>query len=170
MKEWPAYNKKYSFRHDEANFERLKEIVVAVRNVRNEMNVAPSKRVSAYIVAKDEKFMASAVQYLNKLAGIGEVTFVADKSSIKEQVTAVVTHDAEVLIPLGELIDTAKEIERIKAEIKDTEAIVNKTQGLLSNAAFVAKAPQKLVDGEREKLSKAQDKLAKLKERLAMFC
>ena len=169
VESWPAFNKKYVFRKEEASFEGLKEIVVAIRNVRNEMNVAPSKRVSAYIVAKDEKFMSSATAYLNKLAGIGDVTFIKDKSEVKGQVTAVVTHDAEILIPLGELIDTAKEIERINAEIAETEAVVKKTESLLSNSAFVAKAPQKLVDGEREKLQKAQDKLVKLKERLDMF-
>ncbi|MBO4380721.1 MAG: valine--tRNA ligase, partial [Clostridia bacterium] len=138
-------------------------------NVRNEMNVAPSKRLSAYVIAKDEKFISSAAGYLNKLAGIGEVKFVKSKDEIGERTTAVVTHDAEILIPLGELIDEKKEIERINAEIAETEAIIKKTQGLLANAAFVAKAPQKLVDNEREKLEKAQDKLAKLKDKLSMF-
>ena len=169
LEDWPVYNKKYSFRKEEANCEGLKELVVAIRNTRNEVNVAPSKRLSAYIIASDEKFMASAVPYLNKLAGIGEVKFIADKAEINERVTAIVTHDAEILIPLGELIDEKKEIERIQAEIAETEAIIKKTEGLLNNAAFVAKAPQKLVDGEREKLLKAQDKLAKLKDKLSMF-
>ena len=169
LEDWPTYNKKYSFRKEEANFEGLKELIVAIRNTRNEMNVAPSKRLSAYIIASDEKFMASACAYLNKLAGIGEVKFVRDKAEIGERVTAIVSHDAEILIPLGELIDEKKEIERIQAEIAETEAIIKKTEGLLANSAFVAKAPQKLVDGEREKLAKAQDKLAKLKDKLSMF-
>lgn len=169
LENWPVFNKHHVFRKEEANFEGLKEIVVAIRNTRNDMNVAPSKRLSAYVIAKDEKFIASAAGYLNKLAGIGEVKFVKSKEEIGERTTAVVTHDVEILIPLGELIDEKKEIERINAEIAETEAIVKKTQGLLANAAFVAKAPQKLVDNEREKLEKAQDKLAKLKDKLAMF-
>ena len=169
VEEWPTFNKKFVFRKEEANFEGLKEIVVAIRNIRNEMNVAPSKRVNAYVIAKDEKFIASAVTYLNKLAGVGDVKFVKSKEEISERTTAVVTHDAEILIPLGELIDEKKEIERINAEIAETEAIIKKTQALLANTAFVAKAPQKLVDNEREKLEKAQDKLEKLKDKLNMF-
>lgn len=169
MEEWPTFNKKFVFRKEEANFEGLKDIVVATRNVRNEMNVAPSKRVSAYAIAKDAKFVESAVPYLGKLCGVTEVKIVGSKEEIKERTTAVVTHDIELLIPLGELIDEQKEIERINAEIAETEAIIKKTQGLLANTAFVAKAPQKLVDNEREKLEKAQDKLAKLKDKLGAF-
>ncbi len=169
VESWPTFNKKFVFRKDEANFEGLKDIVVAIRNIRNEMGVAPSKRVSAYVIAKDEKFILSAAQYLNKLAGISDVKLVKSKEEVSERTTAVVTHDAEILIPLGELIDTQKEIERINAEIAETEAIIKKTEGLLANGAFVAKAPQKLVDNEREKLEKAKDKLAKLKDKLSMF-
>ena len=169
VESWPVFNKRFVFRKDEANFEGLKEIVVAIRNIRNEMGVAPSKRVSAYVIAKDEKFILSSAQYLNKLAGIGEVKIVKSKEEVSERTTAIVTHDAEILIPLGELIDAQKEIERINAEIAETEAIIKKTEGLLANTAFVAKAPQKLVDNEREKLEKAKDKLEKLKDKLSMF-
>lgn len=83
--------------------------------------------------------------------------------------SAIVTHDAEILVPLGELIDEDKEKERINQEIEQTLQIIKKTEGLLANTGFVSKAPQKLIDNEKDKLQKANEKLAKLKDKLAMF-
>lgn len=169
MQEWPSYNKHRVFRKEEANFEGLREIVIAIRNLRNEMNVAPSKRINAYIIAKDEKFLSTATGYLNKLAGVGEVFFVQDKSQVDGKVSAIVTKDAQILIHLGDLVDAEKEKERINAEIAQTEGIIAKTNALLANAGFVAKAPQKLVDNEKNKLANAIEKLEQLKDKLAMF-
>ena len=165
--EWPTYNKKFAYRKDEKNFEGLRELVVAIRNLRAEMGVVPSKKLNAYIKAADENFMKKSAQYLDKLAGIGNVTFIADKNEITERCTAIVTHNAEVMIPMGDLVDFEKEKERILKEIAGAEAEINKAKGLLSNQGFVAKAPQKLIDNEKEKLARAIDKLAKLKEKLA---
>lgn len=166
---WPAYNKHRVFRKEEASFEGLREMIGSIRNLRNEMNVVPSKKINAFIIAKDEKFISTAVPYLQKLAGVNEVTLVKDKSEISGKLSSIVTHDAEIFIPLGDLIDEDKEKERINAEIAQTEAVINKTKGLLSNAGFTAKAPQKLIDNEKDKLEKAIDKLAKLRDKLAMF-
>lgn len=169
VQEWPSYNKHRVFRKEEASFEGLREIIGAIRNVRNEMNVAPSKKINAFVIAKDEKFIASAVPYIQKLANVAEVTLVHDKSEVDGKVSAIVTHDAEVLIPLGDLIDEDKEKERINAEIAQTEGVINKTKALLANTGFVSKAPQKLIDNEKDKLEKALEKLEKLKDKLAMF-
>jgi valyl-tRNA synthetase len=168
MKEsWPSYNKKFAYRKDEKNFEGLRELIVAIRNTRAEMGVVPAKRLTAYVKATDVNFMKKSAQYLEKLAGIGTVHFVEDKSEITERCTAIVTHSAEVMIPMGDLIDFEKERERITKEIQQAEAEINKAKGLLSNQGFVAKAPQKLIDNEREKLCRAEDRLQKLQEKLA---
>ena len=167
VSDWPTYNKKTVFRKEEKNFEGLRETIVAVRNLRAEMNVPLGKKLKAYIIAADAKFLEGARDYIEKLAGIGECVFVSSKEEVSEKVTSVVTHTAEVLIPLGDLVDTEKEKERLSKDIAQTEADVKRLTALLSNHGFVAKAPQKLVDGEREKLAKAEEKLAKLKEKLA---
>ena len=166
VSEWPAYNKKTVFRKEEKSFEALRETIVAVRNMRAEMNVPVGKKVKAYLIPADEKFMRQAAVYLEKLAGVGEVVFVADKSEIAEKTVAVVTAAAEVLVPLGDMVDTEKEKDRLSKEIAKAEAEVNRLKQLLSNKAFVSKAPQKLVDGEREKLAQAEERAAKLKEKL----
>ncbi len=169
IESWPSFNKHRIYRKEEKDYEGLKEIVQAIRNLRNEMGVVPSKRINAYIIAKDARFMQSAVPYLNKLAGVGEVTFVESSEEVSGNVSALVTRDAQILIPLGELVDAEKEIARIKAEIAQTEGVINKTNGLLANTAFVAKAPAKLVENEKEKLKNALEKLEQLKDKLAMF-
>ncbi len=169
LREWPSFNKHRVYRKEEEEYEGLRELIGAVRNLRNEMNVAPGKRISAYIATSDEKFMTSVAPYLDKLAGVGEIHFVADKSEVEGKYCAVVSRLAELFIPLGDLVDEKKEIERIKSEIASTEAVIAKAQGLLSNQNFRAKAPQKLVDGEQAKLDAALDKLEKLKDKLAAY-
>lgn len=134
--------------------------------MRAEMNVPVSKKVKAYVIAADEKFMRSAAGYMEKLAGIGEVVFVADRSEVTEKTTAIVTAAAEVLIPLGDIVDADKERERLQKEIAKAEGEIARLNALLANKGFVAKAPQKLVDGEREKLAAAVEKCGKLKEKL----
>lgn len=169
MQQWPTYNKHRVYRQEEACFEGLREVIVSVRNIRNEMNVPPSKKIHAYVIAENEKFYTQAAGYIQKLAGVEKVAFVKDKSAVSERVSVAVSKDAEVLIPLGDLVDMAKEKERINAEIAQTQAVIDKTNALLANASFVSRAPQKLVDNEREKLKSAIDKLEKLKDKLVMF-
>ena len=167
VSDWPAYNKKTVFRKEERQFESLRETVVAIRNMRAEMNVPPSKKVDAFVVTDNPSFVTGVAGYLEKLAGLSSVTLVSGKDEVEGAVASVVTTLAEVLVPLGELIDTDKERERLQKEIASTSADVERLSKLLGNAAFVAKAPQKLVDGEREKLARAEEKLAKLEEKLA---
>ena len=167
VSDWPAYNKKTVFRKEERQFESLRETVVAIRNMRAEMNVPPAKRVDAFVVTDNPSFVTGVAGYLEKLAGLSSVTLVSGKDEVEGAVASVVTTLAEVLVPLGELIDTDKERERLQKEIASTSADVERLSKLLGNAAFVAKAPQKLVDGEREKLARAEEKLAKLEEKLA---
>ena len=167
VSDWPAYNKKTVFRKEERQFESLRETVVAIRNMRAEMNVPPSRRVDAFVVTDNPSFVTGVAGYLEKLAGLSSVTLVSGKDEVEGAVASVVTTLAEVLVPLGELIDTDKERERLQKEIASTSADVERLSKLLGNAAFVAKAPQKLVDGEREKLARAEEKLAKLEEKLA---
>ena len=167
--QWPAYNKHSVYRKEETGIEGLREMVVAIRNIRNEMNVPPSKKIHAYVIAENESFYNQSAGYICKLAGVEKVAFVKDKGEVTEKASIAVTKDAEVLIPLGDLVDTAKERERINAEIEQTRAVIAKTEALLANGSFVERAPQKLVDNEREKLKTALEKLGKLKDKLVMF-
>ncbi len=167
--DWPVYNKKTVYRKDEKNVEELKQIVVAIRNIRNEMNVVPSKRLTAYILATDSAFLKKSTQYFEKLAGVNNVVFIENKDEIEGQVVSIISNNVEIFIPMGELVDFEKEKERINKEIEQTRNEINHVTNLLSNKGFVLKAPQKLVDNEKAKLEKATDKLQKLEEKFAML-
>ncbi len=164
---WPSYNKHRVYRKEEAQFEGLREIISSIRNLRNEMNVAPSKRVNLHVIAPDARFIQAVTPYIQKLAGVGEVELISDKSEVQGRVSALVAAGAEIFIPLGELVDLDKERERISQEIAQTQGVIAKTTALLANTAFTQKAPEKLVENERTKLAQAQDKLEKLKDKLA---
>lgn len=169
LQEWPSYDKRRAHRKEEAAYEGLKELIGKVRNLRNEMNVAPGKRISAFVLTDNQKFIADVAPYLDKLAGVSDIAFVNDKSEVQGKYCVVVSKLAELFIPLGELVDEAKEIERIKADITATEGVIAKERNLLANQGFVSKAPQKLVESEQQKLAAALDRLEKLKDKLAAY-
>ena len=167
VSDWPSYNKKTVFRKEERNFEALRATVVAVRNMRAEMNVPPAKKFEAFVIARDPAFVTAASGLLERLAGISAVHLIEQKSEVTGAVASVVTDMAEILVPMGELIDIDKERERLGRELEQARADADRLGKLLANAAFVAKAPQKLVEGEREKLARADEKVKILTEKLA---
>ncbi len=167
VSDWPSYNKKTVFRKEERNFEALRATVVAIRNMRAEMNVPPAKKFEAFVIARDPAFVTAVSGLLERLAGISAVHLIEQKSEVTGAVASVVTDMAEILVPMGELIDIDKERERLGRELEQARADADRLGKLLANAAFVAKAPQKLVEGEREKLARANDKVKILTEKLA---
>ena len=167
VSDWPSYNKKTVFRKEERNFEALRATVVAVRNMRAEMNVPPAKKFEAFVIARDPAFVTAVSGLLERLAGISAVHLIEQKSEVTGAVASVVTDMAEILVPMGELIDIDKERERLGRELEQARADADRLGKLLANAAFVAKAPQKLVEGEREKLARADEKVKILTEKLA---
>ena len=167
VSDWPSYNKKTVFRKEERNFEALRATVVAVRNMRAEMNVPPAKKFEAFVIARDPAFVTAVSGLLERLAGISAVHLIEQKSEVTGAVASVVTDMAEILVPMGELIDIDKERERLGRELEQARADADRLGKLLANAAFVAKAPQKLVESEREKLARADEKVKILTEKLA---
>lgn len=165
LEKYPEYDEKMAFDVEYEEFEEIKEIITKIRNVRSEMNVPPAKRFSLFVLA-DEKKLSDATTYVEKLAGVSKVTFVKDKSEAGEKVARAVTSAAELYIPLGELVDADKERARLNKEIGKVTAEINRSKGMLNNAGFLAKAPENLVNAEREKLAKNEELLAKLNEQL----
>ena len=130
------------------------------------MNVVPSKRISIFIrPSKNAQQMQDSVVYIEKLAGAEKVTFV-DETATFEQVVSLVSAGGEVFIPLGELVDKQKEIERLTKEVNQVISEIKRAEGKLNNQGFVAKAPASLIEQEKEKLAKYQEMLGKLNERI----
>ena len=169
IQKWPQYNKKQMFRKEERAFENIKDCIVALRNTRAEMSVPPSKKIKLYVIPTDIQMFGKVSSYFTKLANISELVIISDKNDVPEKSIALIADGIEMFVPFGDLVDMEKEKERLNKEIATTKQEIEKSNGMLGNENFVNKAPEKLVNAEREKLAKAKEKLEKLMDKLNMF-
>lgn len=166
VEEWPKYNKRLTYYAEAKAFEGVMNLIKAVRNIRAEMNVAPSKRVTLLIKDNEDRpFFEKTAMFIEKLAGASHVEFVKEKPT-DVKVSTAVSDSVEVYIPLGELVDTEKEIARLTKELENTEKEILRAEGMLGNQKFVANAPKALVEKERDKLEKHRQKRDKLFEQI----
>ena len=167
ISEWPVYKDEYDFSVEEQEMDRIMEAVRAIRNRRAEMNVPPSKKAKYYIATAHKDTFEKAGIFMQRLASCSEAE-IGDSFEIDGAV-CIVTTDAKIYIPLGELVDFEKEIARLNKEkekvLKDLEFIDKK----LNNENFVAKAPKAVVDGQREAAQKLRDKIAMIDESIEKF-
>ena len=154
---------------DEERFEMVIELIRSVRNLRAEMNVPLSRRTELFIrpVQLEAEFWKKCSVYIEKLACASSAELIADKPENADKMAAVVTAGGEGYIPMGELIDIAKEKERLLKEKDNLISEVARAQGKLSNEKFVAKAPEAVINAERDKLVKYNDMLASVNARIA---
>ncbi len=154
---------------DEERFEMVIELIRSVRNLRAEMNVPLSRRTELFIrpVQLEAGFWKKCSVYIEKLACASSAELIADKPENADKMAAVVTAGGEGYIPMGELIDIAKEKERLLKEKDNLISEVARAQGKLSNEKFVAKAPEAVINAERDKLVKYNDMLASVNARIA---
>ncbi len=167
ISQWPVYKDEYDFSVEEQEMDRIMEAVRAIRNRRAEMNVPPSKKAKYYIATAHKDTFEKAGIFMQRLASCSEAE-IGDSFEIDDAV-CIVTTDAKIYIPLGELVDFEKEIARLNKEkekvLKDLEFIDKK----LNNENFVAKAPKAVVDGQREAAQKLRDKIAMIDESIEKF-
>ncbi len=169
---WPTFKEEWSFKADEKAVDTIKAAVRAIRNVRADMNVPPSKKATVYVVSgksdicdifeKSKKFFAT-------LGYASEVHVQSDKTGIDENAVSTLIHDAAVYIPLAELVDIDKEIERLTKEAAKLAGEIKRAEGMLANPRFVDKAPAAKVEEEKAKLAKYTEMAAQVEERLAQL-
>jgi valyl-tRNA synthetase len=167
--EWPLFNEEENFEEAESSMEFIMEAVRSIRNTRAEMNVAPSRKARAIFVPNKEnisEFIQSGAQHFATLANITEVTIVNDKSLIEEDTASSVIDGTEIYLPLSDLIDYEKEIERLEKEKSRLEGELQRVYNKLNNEKFISKAPESVVNEEKEKLTKYQSMMEKVSERL----
>lgn len=152
----------------EADFALIQEVVRGIRNARAEMEVPPTRRARVIIQAQPEAaaVLNQAGAYLESLAWASEVVTGAITDQKPPQAVSFITNGVEVYLPLADLVDMEKEIARVEKEIAAMEAEVKRSERMLTNKGFLAKAPAEVVQNEREKETGYRDKLARLKERL----
>ena len=166
VSDWPKYNAELSFPEDEKRMQIVMDAIRSIRNLRTQMNVVPSKKAKVIIVTENKALFEGTEVFFEKLASASETLIQSDKSGIGDNAVNAVVEGAEVFIPLDELVDKEKELERLTAEKQKLEAEIKRVEGKLSNESFVAKAPQKVVDEEREKGEKYKAMLEKVLESL----
>lgn len=172
VSDWPVYSEELKFAADENAVDIIKNAVRAIRNIRTEMNVPPSKKATVYMVsAKSEirDIFNASKSFFGTLAYAENVIVQEDKTGIADDAVSVVLHDAVVYMPFAELVDVAKEIERLKKEEARLEGEIKRASGMLANPKFVDKAPAAKVEEEKAKLQKYTETLEQVKERLAQL-
>ena len=162
VSKWPESNPALRFDAEEADFEKVMNLIRAVRNVRAEMNVPPSRKAKLFIETKVPEIFRAGQAFIERLAFAPEAE-IGESFDLPGAAQAI-TADARILIPMDELIDREKELARLEKEKAACQKDIDFLSGKLSNAGFVAKAPEKVIAMEREKLAKAEEKLARIEE------
>ncbi len=165
ISEWPVFTDELSFKADETEMERVMTAIKAVRNRRAEMNVPPSKKAKIFIETSYEKTFSEGANFFVRLASASEVELV--KGYENDEAVAIITEDARLFIPMDELVDFKAELQRLEKEKAGVLKEIAFVSGKLNNEKFVAKAPAALVNEQREKLAKYNEKLAMLEESIA---
>ncbi len=169
--EYPHYDEKDDMQLEEEKMNLIMDGIRSVRNVRTEMNVPPSKKAKTIIVPTDEKreAMEDGKEYFKSLASASDVEIKDDKTGIPEDAVSVVIDGVEIFIPLDELVDFEKEKERLNKEKKKAISEIKRVEGKLNNPGFMNKAPDKLIEEEKQKKEKFEEMLKTIEERLAKF-
>ena len=167
--DWPESKTEFDFSEEAAYMEAVMELTRAIRNLRAEMNVSPAKRISVIIIPKPgmEEVFSAVSGYLNKLAGLKEVTIQTDRGKVPKNSVSAFCTIAEAIIPLEQLVDFDKERERVSKELEKVYAEINRYETKLKNPGFLAGAPETIIEGERTKLKAAYELKNKLAERLS---
>ena len=169
---WPEYSEDKNYPKEEKDIEIIKEAVRGIRNIRTEMNVAPSKKATVYVVSEDEGIRRTFEEgklFFATLSYASEVLVQKDKTGIADDAVSVMIAGAALYIPFAELVDIQAEIERLEKEEKRLAGEIARCEGMLKNEKFISKAPEAKVAEEKEKLAKYTNLAEQVKARLAQL-
>ncbi|MBO2527865.1 MAG: valine--tRNA ligase, partial [Clostridiales bacterium] len=161
---WPKFREDLSFKAEEGAMESIMNAIRSVRNRRAEMNVPPSKKCTLYIVTQKPEVFEAGKGFMTRLAYADEVVISAAEPEGHESMASCVTHDATLYMPMSQLVDVEKELERIAKEKEKTEKGLAGIRAKLGNEGFIAKAPEAVVAAERAKAEKLEALLKQLAE------
>ena len=165
--QWPEYNAGLAFKVEETQMESVMEAIRAIRARRTEMNVPPSKKAALYILSAKKQIFVEGEGFLQRLAYADEVSMLDNEPANLDGMVTITTADAKLYIPMGQLVDVEKEIARITKELEAARKFLASLEAKLSNEKFVSRAPEAVVNAEREKAAKHCDLIAQLEQSLA---
>ena len=169
---WPVFSRDWDFSGDEQAVETIKEAVRAIRNVRSDMNVPPSKKAQVYVVSGKPEIrdiFENGKVFFATLGYASQVTVQADKTGIPEDAVSALIHQAAIYMPFAQLVDVEKEIARLKGEEQRLEKELARSHGMLGNETFISRAPASKIEEERAKLEKYEKMMEQVRERLAQL-
>ena len=172
LAQWPKYQEERCFAAEEEMLSHVRELVKAVRTVRKEMDVPNSRKSRLYVVSEDShirQIFEQAKEAYRSFTNANEICIQADRTGIGEDAVSVVIPGATVYLPLEELVDKEKEIERLNKDKKKLEKELARSYGMLNNEKFLGRAPQSKIDEEKKKLAEYEKMMAEVEERLAQL-
>ena len=170
VSKWPEYKEELVFEKEERATEYIENAIREIRNARSEMNIENSKKSNTLVYTKDPEVKEIFEEMKGLLLSLGysnSVEITDDEGRKNSENIAIVLDRAEIQLPLKELVDFEKELKRLQKDKKDAEAELKRAKGKLSNQGFVAKAPAKLIEEEKEKVTKYEEILKTVEEQIA---
>ena len=161
---WPEYREELAFKAEETQMESVMSAIRAIRNRRAEMNVPPSKKAALFVLTAKPQIFAEGEGFIQRLAYADSVTMLEKEPENLEGMVTCTTADAKLYIPMGQLVDVAKELERIGKELEKNRKFLTSLEGKLSNPGFVSRAPEAVVNAEREKAARTRELISQLEE------
>ena len=168
VSKWVEYDDSLSFSAEEAEMERIMKAIRAIRNRRSEMNIPPSRKATVYIKTANKQTFESGVEFVKRLASANDV-IIGDGFDNLGNIVTIITDDAEIYIPMGDLVDFEAERKRLEKELAQAQDKLDFISKKLNNPGFVNKAPEKVVAQNREDAAKLQEKIENIKNSLEIL-
>ena len=164
--QWPEVRADLSFKAECDQMESVMDAIRAIRNRRTEMNVPPSKKAALFVLTSKPQIFHEGEGFLQRLAYADEVTLLDAEPVNLDGMVTITTAEAKLYIPMGQLVDVEKELARINKELESQKKFLTSLEAKLSNEKFVSRAPEAVVNAEKEKAAKTRDLIAQLTESL----
>ena len=166
---WPKFSDSLCFSAEAADMELVKNALKAIRNQRSEMNIPPSKKAKVYIKTEKKDVFSQAAIFFEKLASASETVVCGDDFVPPANAVSCVVEGAQLFMPLDDLVDKEKELERLNKEKERLLGEIKRVEGKLNNQGFIAKAPAQVVEEERKKEAKYREMLDKVLESIKLY-
>ena len=167
--QWPEAKPEFDFAAEESAMEAVMAAINAVRSRRSEMNVPPSRKAAMILVTETPDIYTQGAHFIKRLASVSELKVTASAPESTEGMVTLATANAAIYMPLADLVDIAKELERLEKEKAKAEQGLARIEAKLSNAGFVSKAPANVVEGQRQQAEKYRALIANLEESMAQM-
>ncbi len=169
ISKWVEFDESLSFADDEAEMEKIMTAIRAIRNRRAEMNIAPSRKAKVYVETSFADTFNMGAEFIKRLASANEVVVSNSFDSLDNTVT-IITDDAKIYIPMGDLVDFEAERKRLEKELAQAQDKLDFIMKKLNNPGFVNKAPEKVVEQNRQDAAKLEEKIENIKNSISALC